>query len=329
MDRKTPLHLALAMAVVLLLSGCAAETATDDRVYNQRGMEISRIAHEMGEELYANLYTRKALEQGYAKELRRGRKIDTLELPEVAVTSFVDTDTYEHAGHLGRVLGEFFVHELSDHGLSVYEYKLTGAMAVSTDGEYIYSRDFRKLLGESSVSNLLSGTISRNEDGVVLVARIVDLETRLVQASATGFIPYSLLPYCYQTKEKQCSLNGIEDYLTKEDKDEAAYRARVLADIRKNGYKNVSTQWATGEGTAVSAPAEDSFNAGSGDPAVVRAVTGKGTLPPEGSNVLERALMTQDLHDEDPYIYEAGAYLQGGRLSRDIGRQSQYLRVDN
>ena len=302
----------LILASLVTLAGCAADPAPYGKVYNLQGMEISKVSHEMADELYHHLYVRKALEQGHLLDLKRGRDIDDLVLPDVAITSFVDTDTYENAGHLGRVLAEMFTHELSSRGIGVFEYKLTGSMQVTQDGEYIYSRDYRQILQEASISNVLSGTISRNEQGVVLVARIVDVENHIVQSTATGFIPYDLLPYCYRTKEKQCSLGDIEAYLTPSEVDEKASRAKVQQEIREGKYQDFTTT-----STAVAPKNQNLTGSDIQKSDVVRPVASRGNVN------------SDNVHEEDPMIHEAGSYLQGNRLSRDVVDQSQYLRMDD
>ncbi len=325
MDIKSRLKLGVAAAALLLLTAsCTARNVGDGRVYNQRGMEISKVARTMADELYRTLYINTAIAMGYADPATR-QTVRKVTLPGVAITSFVDTDTYEEAGHLGRVMAEMFVHELNVRRINVYEYKLTGSLSVAPDGEYIYSRDYRKLLNEASVSHVLSGTISRNSEGVVLVGRIVDLENHMVKASATGFIPYSLLPYCYRTKEKQCSLGDIGEYLSQSELDDEAYRQKVLRDIERNQYKNAATAIGDGltpasyEAALAQAPvrtAEGVYAVSGGGEGISRAPSSRGNLR-NG-----RATM----HDQDPLIYEGSTYVQGTRLARDIGPQSQYQR---
>ncbi|MCR5085243.1 MAG: hypothetical protein K6A65_07070 [Succinivibrionaceae bacterium] len=199
-----------------MLTACSGKPGKEvgvgsQAVYGSQGMEISHVASDMATTMYQTMVQNLSRdtptynpETGLSQEIR---------FPTVAVTSFVDTDTYENAGHLGRALGEYFVHELNRRGVPVFELKLRKGLNVTKDGEYLYSRDWKKLSGEASVSHVLHGTITRNERGVVLVGRIDDLKNHTVIASGNGFIPYSLLPYCYRTAEKNCSLDGVRSYV--------------------------------------------------------------------------------------------------------------------
>lgn len=298
---------ALAMGALLGLTGCTAKPALQDpAVYAQSGMEISRTASEMADTLYSTMFEN--LAQQKAAELKIPRAyVKNVTMPRVAVTSFVDTDTYEAAGHLGRVLGEIFIHELNLRQINVLEYKLTGNLAVGKTGEYVYSRDYKKLAQTANISHLLTGTISRNEDGVVLVARVVNMNDHMVLGTATGFIPYKLLPYCYRTYEKGCSLNDIKEYA-----------GPVSVD---------STSSSAGSASAAvrSASAGTAAAAGS-NPADSNPATSQGNYPQflQDQQEQSRSLFGGQ---EDSVIYPAHSYMDRSRLVRDVHDESQYQRL--
>ena len=60
----------LILASLVTLAGCAADPAPYGKVYNLQGMEISKVSHEMADELYHHLYVREALEQGHLLDLK-------------------------------------------------------------------------------------------------------------------------------------------------------------------------------------------------------------------------------------------------------------------
>lgn len=232
--------LLVALCASLLLPGCVAvsnnqsnipsnariqgvsSVQSDKSVYQQKGMEISavtsRMATTMQEHMLHYLLP-------YAPVDRTSEKGDVkiVTMPRIAVTSFVDTDTFENAGYLGRALAEFFTHEMSSRGFEVTEYKLTGSLSVTKDGDFILSRNWKKIAKDTNVKYLLGGTITRNNSGVVLVSRVINMQTRQVISSATDFIPYNLLPSCYRTVTKQCDFAGAGGYLSKEQIREANY----------------------------------------------------------------------------------------------------------
>ena len=225
MERK--LLKMLSLAVCLVIAGCSANPAqggktqqasvvpTKSSVYDQKGMEISKIVSNMSDILYQTMMNDLSKDESSKTTVTDsdGKTVTYSSLPKVAVTSFVDTDTYENAGYLGRAMAEMFVHELDRRGISVFEYKLTGAISITKDGEFVFSRDWKKVARQAMVRHIFAGTLTRNDSGLVVVGRVINMSTQTVVGSATGFIPYERLPYCYRTGKKDCSINGVTSYL--------------------------------------------------------------------------------------------------------------------
>lgn len=324
----------------IILAGCSANSASDGRktgdeqVYTQRGMEVSKVASAMADTL------EKTLKRDIIRETldKTGKSVDEekLSFPRVAVISFVDTDTYENAGHLGRQLGEFFIHELDRRGIPVVEFKTTGSISVSKDGEVIFSRDWKKLASQARIQHVLAGTISRNDSGVVLVGRIIDMASSDVKGSATGFVPYKYLPYCYRTAEKNCSFEGVLSYST-----------YVPAD----GGKTTSKNGTAGTGTAVTTTSSATYSnspyvSGTKEPAQERKARQKLQHDPEfnekyyptGAKVPATSTGNYEwfIHDhgqsfggKSTVVYPADTYRYQGQIVRDVHDQSQYQRVEN
>ena len=102
----------LSLAVCLILAGCEANPAsqgngapkehianTSTNIYNQQGMEISKIVSQMADTLYNTMRNDLIKEsESNVQYDKDGNVIRTSSvMPKVAVTSFVDTDTYENA----------------------------------------------------------------------------------------------------------------------------------------------------------------------------------------------------------------------------------------
>src|SRR5574344_2341695 len=206
----------LGFVAMLSLTACASnpayngKTAPDTDVYDQKGMEISKIVSSMSDILYQTMMSDLTAEE---KKNAVDGKVGEVVVPKVAVTSFVDTDTYENAGYLGRSMAEMFVHELDRRGISVFEYKLTGAISITQDGEFVFSRNWKKVARQAMVRHIVAGTLTRNDKGIVVVGRVINMQTSTVVGSTTGFIPYERLPYCYRTGKKDCAINGVTSYL--------------------------------------------------------------------------------------------------------------------
>ena len=145
---KANILLIAAFIMALSVNGCAANNAKggNESIYDRPGMEISKTASQMADTLC----------ETFKHDLEAKARSDHSEFknfPIVGVTSFVDTDTYENAGHLGRSLGEFFIHELDRRGIPVAEFKTTGSLSITEDGE-VDHRIPESQGGKSEMGNL-------------------------------------------------------------------------------------------------------------------------------------------------------------------------------
>lgn len=320
----------------LALAGCTANPAPDgtksgnESVYSQHGMEVSKIASQMADTLADTLKNKLMQEARAEADERHALTAQKPTYPKVAVMSFVDTDTYENAGHLGRQLGEFFIHELDRRSIPVVEFKTTGTITVSKDGEIIFSRDWKKLASQAKIRHVLAGTISRNEKGVVLVGRIIDMATSDVKGSATGFVAYKYLPYCYRTAEKNCSFEGTLSYST--------YMAAGSGTA--TGSKNVKTVAASGTTivpTTSSSTRHEIVQERKAREKLQHDADFNDKYYPTGAKVPATSTgnYEQFIHGKgsmfghSSVIYPADSYRFQGQLVRDVHDQSQYQRIED
>ncbi|MCR5536173.1 MAG: hypothetical protein K6F05_02020 [Succinivibrio sp.] len=313
MERKFLILLSIALGWFALLS-CSANNAktgnpvrVSANVYERDGMEISNLVSEMTDRLKRTMvYDLKRDQNAYFDH--------DVVFPKVAVTSFVDTDTYEDVSYLGRALAEMFVHELDRRGIPVHEYKITGNISVTKDGEIVFSRNWKKIAKTAMVQHVLAGTITRNSDGVVIVGRVIDMSSNAVRGSTTGFIPYARLPSCYRTGEKGCKF-GAASGLTS---------TTITKTRAKNSKRDLSSQRSDGA-------------------AIIN-----GTIYPAGSKTGTTSIGNYDIYQADaakkthnkgfgwrcnskacltPVIYPADTYVSNDKLVRDVHDQSQYVRI--
>lgn len=345
MERK--IALAICLAVAVTLGGCAANPAPNgkkigsDSVYNQSGMEISRVVSNMADTLYKTLYA--DLAEAARKEAYANNTLEKqIVFPKVAVTSFVDTDTYEDAGYLGRELGELFIHELDRRGIPVHEFKITGNISVTKTGELVFSRNWKKIAARAMVKHILAGTITRNSKGVVLVGRIINMADSSVVGSTTGFIPYADLPYCYRTGQKNCSLNGVVSYtsldpsLSSDVKTTGGYAQTSASGVYSNsgtssgsGSTRKPGQKTDAEIIHDSIHSDRRFNEKYYPDGARSGGTSTGNyeeyLYRSGTNT--STCRTSDC--VNPVIYPADSYGYKGHTTRDVHDQSQYTRVSD
>ncbi len=106
----------------------------------------------------------------------------------IAVTSVVDLNSLSKTNRLGHQISEGVVHYLHNSGYRVVDFKLTGTIQVTQEGDFIHSRDWKKLNTQFPIDYLVSGTIDQFDDGIYLSMRMVGIQTRVVVGSSQAFI---------------------------------------------------------------------------------------------------------------------------------------------
>ena len=106
----------------------------------------------------------------------------------IAVASVVQLDDLTTTNRIGNQFAEGIVHSLHDNGYRVVDYKLTGSIMVTPEGDLTHSRDWEKLKGEFSIDYLVSGTMDSTEEGILVHVRMVGLQSQVVVGSGQAFI---------------------------------------------------------------------------------------------------------------------------------------------
>jgi TolB-like protein len=111
----------------------------------------------------------------------------------VAVVSFVMLDSdYNDANLLGIQIAESLIHEVHKFGIPVIDFKTTGYIRVTEQGDFAFSKDFEDFSGDMPARYIVGGTMLKNADGYLINARIVGVKSQAVVASAQSFIPNSV-----------------------------------------------------------------------------------------------------------------------------------------
>ncbi|CAI3795655.1 FlgO family outer membrane protein [Rheinheimera sp. MM224] len=112
----------------------------------------------------------------------------------LGVTSFVYLDgDYQQGDLLGNQLSEAFMHEATQFGIAVTDFKTTDYIRVTPTGDFTFSRDFLELTQQYPISVVLGGTIVRHQGGVLVNARMVNVNDKKVLATAQTFIPQNVV----------------------------------------------------------------------------------------------------------------------------------------
>jgi TolB-like protein len=108
----------------------------------------------------------------------------------MAVSSFVFLDSdYATSDLLGFQIAESFIHEIHKFGIPIIDFKATGSMRVTESGDFVLSRNYLELQADQPIKYVLLGTLAKHQDGVLVNARIVSMESKEVVATAQGFLP--------------------------------------------------------------------------------------------------------------------------------------------
>ena len=107
----------------------------------------------------------------------------------IAVASFVNLEDLESTNWLGNQLSESFIHELQRHGYVVVDFKATGYIRVTPEGDFVFSRDWKELPERQIIDYVVTGTMMKQETGVIVNARMIGMQSHVVVATAQSFIP--------------------------------------------------------------------------------------------------------------------------------------------
>lgn len=111
----------------------------------------------------------------------------------LAVVSFVMLDSdYDAANLIGIQIAESLMHEAHKFGIPVIDFKSTGFIRVTKQGDFAFSKDYADLSGDMPARYIMGGTMLKNIDGYLINARIVGVKSRAVVATAQSFIPNSV-----------------------------------------------------------------------------------------------------------------------------------------
>lgn len=147
--------------------------------------QISAVSsYPHGDKLNINHYA-----QGLMQSLMENLQYVNNTTP-VAVTSFVMLDSdYNQSNLLGTQLGESLMHEIHKFGIPVIDYKATGFIRITPQGDFAFSKDYEELGSDLAARYVVGGTMVKHHQGLLVNARVIGLASKAVVASAQTFIP--------------------------------------------------------------------------------------------------------------------------------------------
>jgi TolB-like protein len=137
-----------------------------------------------------------------ADQLIQNRDVKNMGDTSFAVASIVGLDDVSRTNKLGYLVQEHLMHELQVRGFKVVDFKLMNdQIQVTNEGDFVFSRDPKRLKKSYDIADVVSGTYSFQAEGVVLNVRAVDTKTGVISTSAQAYIPRSDYEYIITGKQ--------------------------------------------------------------------------------------------------------------------------------
>lgn len=109
---------------------------------------------------------------------------------KVGITNLVGvTSQYNDSSALSQVLSEQLMQELHRRDVTVLDFKTTDFIRVTSDGDFALTRDYLELDEIMPVTHVMVGTLSQHRKGVMVNARLVNINSKDVASVAQVFIP--------------------------------------------------------------------------------------------------------------------------------------------
>ena len=188
---------------VAILSGCS--TAPNDEAMANK--QMVRTVAPNSQPNSVHYYT-----QRIANQLFRSR-FALKPNAGIAIGTFTQVDTLllnDTANHPLRLLGlqleEGLITASIGQGLKVIEFKTRANLTIKSDQDLMLSRDVSKLKASTKIQYFLTGTLTEQENGVVVNARLINIDNNQVMAAATDYVPMDTLWSSSKVKLKQNSI---------------------------------------------------------------------------------------------------------------------------
>lgn len=143
-----------------------------------------------------------------ADQLTQNRDVKSIAETPFAVASIVALDDVSRTNKVGYLIQEHLLHELQVRGYKVIDFKLMNdQLQVTQQGDFVFSRDPKKLKKSLDIANVVSGTYSFQAEGVIINLRSVDTRTGVITSTAQGYIPRGEYEYL-MTGKPAVFMNG-------------------------------------------------------------------------------------------------------------------------
>ncbi|RKF19615.1 hypothetical protein DBZ36_03885 [Alginatibacterium sediminis] len=180
-------------AAILLLSACSATSSNSNS--NSAQAQRAPAAHRLPGNTGAPIPQAASMESlsDYVAQLSYRLVSSSHYVSQstpLAVASFVELQNLKATSLFGLQIEESMLSQLQHYGFSVIDYKATGFMRITPEGDFVFSRDVKELPRRHPIEYYVSGTYSRSKEGIIVNARIIGVESKVIVASAEQLIPH-------------------------------------------------------------------------------------------------------------------------------------------
>ena len=116
--------------------------------------------------------------------------------------AYVDTDLLQ-GSILSNHLSEAIIYDLHKFGAKVVDFKVTDYVRVTENGDFALSRDFTELTASQPIKYVVTGTLTKHKLGVLVNARLVQINNKRVISAARSFIPANVVQAVLQHEAPQ------------------------------------------------------------------------------------------------------------------------------
>ena len=132
----------------------------------------------------------------------------------VLVTSFVNLDNLNETNGLGRLLSESLIHQLHVKKWKIIDARLANNIVINENGEFALSRDIKNIKKNYNVSGIVTGTYTATDVGIVVNAKVMDIDSGVITSSGQIVIPtqgLESLLFNYSTARRTVKAKGSFD----------------------------------------------------------------------------------------------------------------------
>jgi TolB-like protein len=190
------------LALPILLSGCAAsdrtvsvtgQPAAEQSSRAQRITQLPTSVSPVGHEQYSPSQQPLLTVNDYVRNLVHELMALQLSLDsdsQVGVTDFSYVDSPLDEGSVfSNHLSEAMIYDLHKFGVPVLDYKVTDYIRVTESGDFVLSRNYQELSEEVAIRYVVTGTLTTHQQGILVNARLVQIDNKRVISAARSFIP--------------------------------------------------------------------------------------------------------------------------------------------